>query len=62
MFLDFLFSIYNSSKKRKFYEVRFLREALHVIDKEPFILPYSATIEEVTNFKKLAEKDLFRCP
>jgi DNA-directed RNA polymerase subunit RPC12/RpoP len=42
--------------------VRFLREALHVIDKETFILPYSATIEEVTNFKKLAEKDLFQCP
>jgi hypothetical protein len=39
-----------------------LREALHVIDNELVSLPYSVTGEEVSNFKKLAEKDLFQCP
>lgn len=39
-----------------------MREALHVIDNELYRLPYSATKEEVNNFKKLADKDLFQCP
>jgi hypothetical protein len=39
-----------------------LREARHVIDNELINLPYSATNEEVSNLKKLAEKDLFQCP
>jgi competence CoiA-like predicted nuclease len=39
-----------------------LREALHVIDNELYRLPYSTTKEEVNNFKKLADKDLFQCP
>lgn len=39
-----------------------MREALHAIDNELFRLPYSATGKEVSNFKKLAEKDLFQCP
>lgn len=39
-----------------------MREALHVIDNELTSLPYSATIEGVSNLKKLAEKDLFQCP
>lgn len=39
-----------------------MREALHVIDKELFRLPFFASQEKVINFKKLAEKDLFQCP
>ncbi|MGF2614608.1 competence protein CoiA-like family [Rossellomorea vietnamensis] len=39
-----------------------MREALHVIDDEIFKLPYSASDEEVSNFKKLAKKELFKCP
>ena len=39
-----------------------MKEALHVIDNDLFRLPYSATKEEVNNFKKLADKDLFQCP
>ncbi|WP_026573931.1 competence protein CoiA family protein [Bacillus sp. UNC438CL73TsuS30] len=39
-----------------------MREALHVIDNELYRLPYSATKDEVNNFKKLADKDLFQCP
>lgn len=39
-----------------------MREALHAIDNDLYKLPYSATKEEVNNFKKLADKDLFQCP
>ena len=39
-----------------------MREALHVIDNELIKLPNFATNEEVSNLKKLAEKDLFQCP
>jgi hypothetical protein len=39
-----------------------LREALHVIDSEIFRLPSSTTKEEVSNLKKLADKDIFQCP
>jgi Competence protein CoiA-like family len=39
-----------------------LREALHVIDQELVKLPYQATIEEINNYKKLANKELFQCP
>lgn len=39
-----------------------MREALHVIDKELVQLPYSTSIEEIDNLKKLAKKELFKCP
>ncbi|WP_061809641.1 competence protein CoiA family protein [Rossellomorea vietnamensis] len=39
-----------------------MREALHVIDNEIFKLPYSASNEAVANFKKLAKKELYKCP
>ncbi|MCT8139973.1 hypothetical protein H1D32_21085 [Anaerobacillus sp. CMMVII] len=39
-----------------------MREALHVLDNEPVRLPLSATTEEINNFKKLADKDLYQCP
>lgn len=41
---------------------KILREALHVIDNEVVRLPDSTSSEEVSNFKKLADKDLFQCP
>ena len=43
-------------------EVSLLREALHVIDKEIFELPYTANKDTISNIKKLAQKDLFECP
>lgn len=49
-------------KKKGKIEVKLLKEALHVIDNEVYRLPYSTTKEEVNNFKKLADKDLFQCP
>ncbi|WP_251033700.1 hypothetical protein [Bacillus sp. ISL-75] len=49
-------------KKGNFRGDMILREALHFIDNELISLPYSATNEEVSNLKKLAEKDLFQCP
>ncbi|MEL3972046.1 competence protein CoiA family protein [Rossellomorea oryzaecorticis] len=39
-----------------------MREALHVIDNELVKLPYSATDDEVNNFKKLAKKEIYQCP
>ncbi|MFE7062058.1 competence protein CoiA family protein [Sutcliffiella sp. NPDC057660] len=39
-----------------------MREALHVIDNELVHLPYSATDDDVTNFKKLAKKEIYQCP
>lgn len=39
-----------------------MREALHVIDHDVFSLPFTATEDEIGNLKKLAQKDLFRCP
>lgn len=39
-----------------------MREALHVIDKEIFDLPPSASKETISNLKKLAQKNLFECP
>lgn len=39
-----------------------MREALHVIDNELVHLPYSATDDDVSNFKKLAKKEIYQCP
>ncbi|WP_342431084.1 hypothetical protein [Neobacillus sp. FSL H8-0543] len=39
-----------------------MKDALHVNNNVLFSLPYTATGEEVYNFKKLAEKDPFQCP
>jgi hypothetical protein len=39
-----------------------MREALHVIDKEIFDLPYSPDEDTISNIKKLAQKALFECP
>ncbi len=39
-----------------------LREALHVIDNEIVSLPYTASNEEISNYKKLANKELYQCP
>ncbi|ULT57869.1 competence protein CoiA [Neobacillus drentensis] len=39
-----------------------MKEALHVIDNDVITLPNSTTTDEVSNLKKLAEKNLFHCP
>jgi hypothetical protein len=42
--------------------VSYLREALHVIDNEIVSLPYTASSEEISNYKKLANKEIYQCP
>ncbi|WP_053361476.1 competence protein CoiA family protein [Bacillus sp. FJAT-27251] len=39
-----------------------MREALHVIDNEIIGLPYKASSDEINNYKKLANKELYQCP
>ncbi|MBM7662271.1 hypothetical protein JOC85_003078 [Bacillus mesophilus] len=39
-----------------------MREALHVIDNEVYRLPYLAGKDEVENYKKLAKKEIYKCP
>ncbi|HDR7352960.1 Competence protein CoiA-like family [Bacillus cereus] len=39
-----------------------MREALHVLDADFIKLTNSETQEEITNLKKLAKKELFKCP
>jgi Competence protein CoiA-like family len=39
-----------------------MREALHVIDREIITLPEHASEEDVTNYRKLAKKEIYECP
>ncbi|SEO09093.1 Competence protein CoiA-like family protein [Terribacillus saccharophilus] len=39
-----------------------MREALHVLDKQLVKLPYNASDEEITTYRKLAKKETYVCP